>query len=145
MSGFCMAQRWALGPPCAAPGPVLILARPCTTPGGEKRHDVRHPRVQAGPPAGRGAPRVGSTASAFRPLWGQGVTTAAMSGVVAAKDGTPLADATIVAVHVPSGTQYRAVTRAGGADNVQIGRAAWRGRVEISVVAGSLKKKKKDD
>src|SRR3989440_933451 len=60
----------------------------------------------------------GSTASAFRPLWGQGVTTAAMSGVVAAKDGTPLADATIVAVHVPSGTQYRAVTRTGGADNV---------------------------
>src|SRR5213593_758476 len=60
----------------------------------------------------------GSTASAFRPLWGQGVTTAAMSGVVAAQDGTPLADATIVAVHVPSGTQYRAVTRAGGAYNV---------------------------
>src|SRR5437660_11671145 len=60
----------------------------------------------------------GSTASAFRPLWGQGVTTAAMSGVVAAKDGTPLADATIVAVHVPSGTQYRAVTRTGGAYNV---------------------------
>src|SRR5256885_16264965 len=88
---------------------------------------------------------LGSTAAVFRPLWGQGVTTAAMSGVVAAQDGTPLADATIVAVHVPSGTQYRAVTRAGGADNVQIGRAAWRGRVEISVVAGSLKKKKKDD
>src|SRR5437879_13366070 len=41
-----------------------------------------------------------------------------MSGVVAAQDGTPLADATIVAVHVPSGTQYRAVTRAGGAYNV---------------------------
>src|SRR5256886_6184729 len=60
----------------------------------------------------------GSTASACRPLWGQGVTTAAMSGVVAAKDGTPLADATIVAVHVPRGTQYRAGTRAGGADNV---------------------------
>src|SRR5437016_1354316 len=60
----------------------------------------------------------GSTASAFRTLWGQGVTTAAMSGVVAAKDGTPLADATIVAVHVPSGTQYRAVTRSGGAYNV---------------------------
>src|SRR2546429_4896436 len=68
----------------------------------------------------------GSTASAFRPLWGQGVTTAAMSGVVAAKDGTPLADATIVAVHVPSGTQYPAVTRAGGAFNIpqlRIGRA----------------------
>src|SRR5256886_7784077 len=61
---------------------------------------------------------LGPTASAFRPLWGQGVTTAAMSGVVAAKDGPPLADATIVAVHVPSGTQYRAVTRTGGAYNV---------------------------
>src|SRR3989440_2783749 len=60
----------------------------------------------------------GSTASAFRTVWGQGVTTAAMSGVVAAKDGTPLADATIVAVHVSSGTQYRAVTRSGGAYNV---------------------------
>src|SRR5438552_13909788 len=59
-----------------------------------------------------------STVPAFRPLWGQGVTTAALSGVVAAQDGTPLADATIVAVHVPSGTQYRAVTRAGGAYNV---------------------------
>src|SRR3989449_4525763 len=58
MSGFCMAQRWALGPPCAAPGPVLILARPYTTPAGEIRHDVRHLRVQAGPAAGRGAPRV---------------------------------------------------------------------------------------
>src|SRR2546430_9115561 len=59
----------------------------------------------------------GSTASAFRPLWGQGVTTAAMSGVVAAKDGTPLADATIVAVHLSSGTQYQALARFGGADN----------------------------
>src|SRR5213082_1678043 len=60
----------------------------------------------------------GSTASPLPPLWGQGVTTAAMSGVVAAQDGTPLADAAILAVHVPSGTQYRAVTRAGGAYNV---------------------------
>src|SRR5438128_12272447 len=60
----------------------------------------------------------GSTASAFRTLRGQGVTTAAMSGVVAAKDGTPLADATIVAVHVPSSTQYRAVTPSGGAYKV---------------------------
>jgi len=51
-------------------------------------------------------------------LYGQGVTTAAMSGVVADKDGSPLASANIVAVHVPSGTQYRAVTRAGGTYNV---------------------------
>src|SRR5437867_8881561 len=51
-------------------------------------------------------------------LLGQGVTTAAMSGTVSDQDGAPLPDATIVAVHVPSGTQYRAVTRAGGAYNV---------------------------
>ena len=49
---------------------------------------------------------------------GQGVTTAAMSGVVADQTGSPLADANVVAVHVPSGTQYRAVTRAGGAYNI---------------------------
>src|SRR5256886_16583843 len=60
----------------------------------------------------------GSTASAFRTLWGQGVTTAAMSGVVAAKDGAPLADATIVAGAAPRGTQNPAGARGGGACNV---------------------------
>src|SRR5256884_104687 len=60
----------------------------------------------------------GSPASAFRPLWGQGVTPAAMSGVVAGKAGPPRDEATIVAVHVPSGTQYRDVTRTGGAYTV---------------------------
>ncbi len=51
-------------------------------------------------------------------LAGQGVTTAAVSGVVADQNGSPLVDANVVALHVPSGTQYRAVTRAGGAYNV---------------------------
>src|SRR5438128_7270522 len=51
-------------------------------------------------------------------LFGQGVTTAAMSGVVSDQNGASLADANVVAVHVPSGTQYRAVTRAGGTYNV---------------------------
>src|SRR5437773_9994825 len=41
-----------------------------------------------------------------------------MSGVVTDQNGAPLADANVVAVHVPSGTQYRAVSRAGGAYNV---------------------------
>ena len=45
----------------------------------------------------------------------QGVTTAALSGIVtdSAMVGRP--GATVVAVHVPSGTQYRALTRASGA------------------------------
>ena len=58
------------------------------------------------------------------PLSGQGVTTSSMSGLVTASDGPPPASAMIVAEHVPSGTQYRAVTRGGGAysiPNMRIG------------------------
>jgi hypothetical protein len=45
----------------------------------------------------------------------QGVTTSAVNGFVTGEDGTPLPDAQIVAVHVPSGTQYRTTARTGGA------------------------------
>ena len=45
----------------------------------------------------------------------QGVTTSAINGFVTSEDGTPLPDAVVVAVHVPSGTQYRASSRSGGA------------------------------
>ena len=48
-------------------------------------------------------------------LTAQGVTTAAMSGLVADQAGAPLVAATVVAVHGPSGTRYTAVTRTGGA------------------------------
>src|SRR5438034_5702707 len=41
-----------------------------------------------------------------------------MSGLVTDPAGSPLADANVVAVHVPSGTQYRAVTHAGGTYHV---------------------------
>ena len=44
----------------------------------------------------------------------QGVTTSAATGFVRAQDGLPLEDAVVVAVHVPSGTQYRTVVRTGG-------------------------------
>ena len=57
-------------------------------------------------------------------LVGQGVTTAAMSGIVTDLNGVPLTEANIVAVHVPSGTQYRAVSRTGGAyslPNLRVG------------------------
>ena len=46
-------------------------------------------------------------ALAPRPAAAQGVTTSAINGFVTGDDGTPLADAIVVAVHVPSGTQYR--------------------------------------
>lgn len=58
---------------------------------------------------------VGAVALAPAPLWGQGVTTGAINGLVTSVEGTPVADANVVAVHVPSGTQYRAAARSGGA------------------------------
>lgn len=57
-------------------------------------------------------------------LWGQGVTTAAINGFVTGEGRAPIVDATVVAVHQPSGTQYRAVTRTGGAyslPNLRVG------------------------
>ena len=58
------------------------------------------------------------------PLAAQGVTTSSINGRVTDTDGTPLAEATVLAVHVPSGTRYRAVVRSGGAydlPNLRIG------------------------
>src|SRR5918993_472403 len=48
-------------------------------------------------------------------LGAQGVTTSAINGFVTGDNGRPLEDAVVVAVHVPSGTQYRTAARAGGA------------------------------
>src|SRR5947207_15689248 len=44
----------------------------------------------------------------------QGVTTAAIAGVVTDSSGGPLEGGRVVAVHGPSGTAYAAVTRADG-------------------------------
>jgi len=44
----------------------------------------------------------------------QGVTTGAISGVVKDDQGGVIPGATVLAVHVPSGTKYEAVTQADG-------------------------------
>ncbi len=44
----------------------------------------------------------------------QGVTTSSMNGIVQDKDGNLLPGANVIAVHVPSGTQYGAATRENG-------------------------------
>lgn len=51
-------------------------------------------------------------------LLAQGVTTAAMSGIVTDGKGQPLLGANVVAVHEPSGTRYGAASRTSGAFNI---------------------------
>jgi hypothetical protein len=51
-------------------------------------------------------------------LFAQGVTTAAMNGLVTDDKGAPLSGANVVAVHEPSGTQYGTAVRTGGAYNL---------------------------
>lgn len=46
--------------------------------------------------------------------WAQGVTTAAMKGLVLDSKGQPLPGATVVATHLPTGTNYGAATRDNG-------------------------------
>ncbi|QIX60251.1 TonB-dependent receptor [Hymenobacter lutimineralis] len=48
------------------------------------------------------------------PVLAQGVTTAAMKGIVLDAKGQPLPGATVVATHLPSGTQYGTATRENG-------------------------------
>src|SRR5262245_3286205 len=48
------------------------------------------------------------------PAAAQGVTTAAITGVVKDAQGAVIPGASIVAVHLPSGTTYEAVTQADG-------------------------------
>src|SRR3989442_10123543 len=60
-------------------------------------------------------------------LTAQGVTTAQLTGFVTdTSSGAPLADASVTAVHLPSGTSYRALVRSGGTytiPNMRIGGA----------------------
>lgn len=57
-------------------------------------------------------------------LCAQGVTTATLAGLVTATEGAPPPTAIVLALHVPSGTQYRAYVRPGGVysiPNMRIG------------------------
>ena len=67
-------------------------------------------------------------------LAAQGVTTAAISGIVTTDDGVPLATANVIAIHQPSGTQYRAVARAGGAYNLPNLRIGGPYRVSVQLI-----------
>ena len=67
-------------------------------------------------------------------LSGQGVTTAAMSGLVTDDGGLALAGGRVTALHVPSNTQYTATVRAGGVYNIAAMRVGGPYRITIAMV-----------
>src|SRR5256885_2294757 len=67
-------------------------------------------------------------------LGAQGVTTAAIAGLVADSSGVPLEGARVVAVHGPSGTAYSAVTRADGRFTIPGMRVGGPYTVSVTVV-----------
>src|SRR6059058_4101872 len=67
-------------------------------------------------------------------LGAQGVTTAAIAGVVSDSSGGPLEGARVVAVHGPSGTAYAAVTRADGRFTIPGMRVGGPYRVSVALV-----------
>src|SRR5437667_5524595 len=67
-------------------------------------------------------------------LGAQGVTTAAIAGVVTDSSGAPLEGARVVEVHGPSGTAYAAVTRADGRFTISGMRVGGPYRVSVALV-----------
>ncbi|RZK25272.1 MAG: carboxypeptidase regulatory-like domain-containing protein, partial [Hymenobacter sp.] len=66
--------------------------------------------------------------------WGQGATTASMSGAIADGKGESLPGATILAIHTPTGTQYGAGTNAEGRYNIQNLRVGGPYTIKVSFV-----------
>ena len=67
-------------------------------------------------------------------IYGQGATTSGISGRVVDSDGQPLPGAAIVAVHVPSGTQYAITTDAQGNYRIQNMRVGGPYTIKITFI-----------
>src|SRR5256712_6509099 len=67
-------------------------------------------------------------------LGAQGVTTAAIAGVVTDSSGSPLEGARVAALHGPSGTAYAAVSRADGRFTIPGMRVGGPYRVSVALV-----------
>ena len=66
--------------------------------------------------------------------WGQGATTAAMSGTITDSKGEPLPGATVIAVHTPTNTQYVAPTNSDGRFSIQNMRVGGPYSVKVTFV-----------
>ena len=69
----------------------------------------------------------------FAVSYGQ-ITTSSMSGIITGQDGEPLVGAAVVAVHVPSGTQYYSTANADGLYAIQGMRPGGPYEVSVSFV-----------
>lgn len=71
---------------------------------------------------------------AFTGVYAQGITTSAIQGQVTDAKGQALPDATILAVHTPSGTQYGTSTRADGRYTIPNARVGGPYTITISFI-----------
>lgn len=67
-------------------------------------------------------------------VFAQGVTTAAMNGIVVDSNGDPLPGANLLAVHTPSGTEYGTTTRVDGKYNLNGLRTGGPYKITVSFV-----------
>ena len=72
-------------------------------------------------------------------MFGQATTTSGINGKILDPSGKPLAGATIVAVHVPSGSQYGALTNGDGLFSIQGMRPGGPYSIEVSFIGYSKK------
>jgi len=71
--------------------------------------------------------------------FGQATTTSGINGKIVDPNGKPLAGATVVAVHVPSGSQYGALTNGDGFFSIQGMRPGGPYTIEISFIGYTKK------
>jgi len=72
-------------------------------------------------------------------MFGQATTTSGINGKIVDPSGKPLPGATVVAVHVPSGTQYGAVANADGLFSIQGMRPGGPYSIEVSFIGYTKK------
>lgn len=70
-------------------------------------------------------------------MYGQGATTSSISGKVTDNDGDPLAGASIIAVHVPSGTRYGASANNQGLFTIQGMRPGGPYQIDVTFIGYS--------
>jgi hypothetical protein len=70
-------------------------------------------------------------------LAAQGVTTGGIGGIVTGNQNQPIAGASVIAIHEPSGTSYEATTRADGRYSIPAMRVGGPYTVQVLYVGGS--------